>query len=68
MQGKETKSKFLRDNHVTFVYLLPIYFYSRDMLFNFLSKTDAKTLCIERLLNAETVTCTEPQDAIHGRL
>ena len=68
MQDKETKSKFLRDNHVTFAYLLTIYFSSRDMLFNFLSKNDGKTLCIEHLLDAKTVTCTEPQDVIHGRL
>ena len=65
MQDKETKSQ-LGDNHVTFAYLLTIYFSSRDMLFNFLSKNDAKTLCIEHLLNAKTVTCREPHDIIHG--
>ena len=45
-----------------------LYFSSRDMLFTFLSKNDAKTLCIEHLLNAKTVTCTEPHDVIHGRV
>ena len=64
MQDNETKLKFLRENHVTSYSWL--YFSSRDPLFKFLSKNDAKTLCIEHFLNAKTVTCTEPHDVIHG--
>ena len=57
-------------NNISRSYLSLGYLFFRDMsdMFNFLSKNDVKTLCIEHLLNAKTLHFKISHYVIHGRV